>query len=73
MRNDVIFIVICKGSRTPQAFGSIAAIFDAFGPNGVGLPQYKVWGAVEAGKPLKTDKMTIYKTNVVRRRQKTDE
>lgn len=70
MRNDIIFIVVRKGSREPIPFGSIEAIFDTFTPEEIGTPKYKVWGAVEAGKPLKTDKVTIYKTSVIRRRHK---
>lgn len=74
MRSESIFLVVVKGSRTPpRAFGSIEAIFSDFTVEEVGLPKYKVWGAVEVGKPLKTDKVTIHKLNVVRRRQKTDE
>lgn len=70
MRNDSVFILI-QPRKDPRAFGSIEAIFDEFTPEEIGLPKYKVWGAIEEDKPLKTDKVTIFKTIVSRRRQKT--
>ena len=70
MKTEHVFIVTLKGSRTPpHAFGSIEAIFDEFTPEMIGTPKYKVWGAVDVGKPLKTDKATIYKLIIKRRRQ----
>lgn len=69
MRDDSVFI-LTRPRKDPQVFGSIEAIFDEFTPEEIGLPKYKVWGSVEAGKPLKTDKVTIYKTKVSRRRQR---
>jgi hypothetical protein len=70
MRNDSIFIVHIKGSRRPRAFGSIEAIFDAYTPEEIGSPKYKLWGAFKDSPEVKTSKVTIHKVIVERRRQK---
>lgn len=71
MKQESIFIVQKKRTSDPPVpYGSIRAIFDDLGEEQVGTTIRKVWGHIEAGTPVKTDKLTIYKTNVVRRRQK---
>lgn len=71
MKQESIFIVIKKRSPDPPVpYGSIRAIFDDLGEEEIGTTIRKVWGHIEAGAPVKTDKLIIYKTNVVRRRQK---
>ncbi len=71
MKQESIFIVTKNRSMDPPVlYGSIKAIFDDIGEEGIGATIRKVWGRIEPGNPVKTDKLTIYKTSVVRRRQK---
>ena len=71
MKNETIFVVTQKqGEDSPLAFGSIKAIFDSLGEKAIGIPIRSVWGRISAENPVKTDSLTIHKTNVVRRRQK---
>lgn len=71
MKQESIFIVQKKRSSDPPVpYGSIRAIFDDLGEEEIGTTIRKVWGRIEPGNPVKTDKLTIYKTNVVRRLQR---
>lgn len=71
MKNETIFVVTRKQEGdSPLAFGSIKAIFDTLGEEAVGVPIRSVWGRISSGNPVKTERLTIHKTNVVRRRQK---
>lgn len=71
MKNETIFVVTRKqGGDPPLAFGSIKAIFDTLGEEAIGIPIRSVWGRISSDSPVKTERLTIHKTNVVRRRQK---
>jgi hypothetical protein len=71
MRNETIFVVTKKqGTEPPLAFGSIKAIFDTLGEAAIGVPIRSVWGRISSGNPVKTERLTIHKTKIVRRRQK---
>ncbi len=71
MKNETIFVVTRKlGEDPPLAFGSIKAIFDTLGEEAIGVSIRNVWGRISSENPVKTERLTIHKTNVVRRRQK---
>lgn len=71
MKQESVFIVIKRHSPDPPVpYGSIKAIFDDIGEEEAGTTIRKVWGRIDHGNPIRTEKLTIYKTNVVRRRQK---
>ena len=71
MKNETIFVVTKKqGTEPPLTFGSIRAIFDTLGEGAIGMPIRNVCGRISTENPVKTKSLTIYETNVVRRRQK---
>lgn len=69
MKNETIFVVTLQDSKPPLAFGSIKAIFDTLGEEAIGIPIRSIWGRISSENPVKTERLTIYKANVVRRRQ----
>lgn len=65
---ETIFIVERPG-ESPRAYGSIKAIYDDLSPDDIGAPLYRVWGRFKDSNSLRTDRATIYKTTIKRRKR----
>ena len=61
---------VCLGDDRHYYFGSVAAIFDTFTPDDLGVSMTTLWNyGLAPDRPYKNNRCTIYRGNIKRKKQ----